>query len=90
MVINRFHLVLQHGGCCSFGEWCDWVQALSQLASYNCFLGDLEGMELSYFQPTCFTCYLGFDKIIKIASEWCVAGKVLVHDLLNRPREPDW
>jgi hypothetical protein len=30
-----------------------------------------------------------FDKIVDTASDWCEAGKLLVHDLLNRPREPD-
>jgi hypothetical protein len=30
-----------------------------------------------------------FYKIIETATDWCAAGRILVHDLLNRPREPD-
>ncbi|KAM0905250.1 hypothetical protein ACQ4PT_017523 [Festuca glaucescens] len=30
-----------------------------------------------------------FENIVETASDWCAAGKILVNDLLRRPREPD-
>jgi hypothetical protein len=30
-----------------------------------------------------------FSKFVETASDWCEAGRLLVHDLLSRPREPD-